>query len=98
MSSWVSIRVHRIGMGMTKAELDEMIQCLDEQQRLLTKDVESQSKQDTQRLFLVYGIAQHLKMMVLRAKLPVSTLSPSGNYCSICNIHDQWCEHIPGKQ
>jgi hypothetical protein len=20
--------------------------------------------------------------------------SPSGNYCSICNVHDQWCQHI----
>jgi hypothetical protein len=19
---------------------------------------------------------------------------PNGNYCSICNIHDQWCEHV----
>lgn len=22
------------------------------------------------------------------------TYNPSGNYCSICNVHDQWCQHI----
>jgi uncharacterized protein YifE (UPF0438 family) len=21
-------------------------------------------------------------------------VSPSGNYCSKCNLHNQWCEHI----
>lgn len=20
--------------------------------------------------------------------------SPGGNYCSVCDKHDQWCEHI----
>lgn len=25
---------------------------------------------------------------------PAKDVRASGNYCSVCNVHDQWCEHI----
>lgn len=36
--------------------------------------------------------------IVGRVKEITSEHSPSGNYCSICNVSDQWCVHIKPPQ
>lgn len=49
-------------------------------------------KREKQQRELIESIQAQGRGREVRIPLPITWAQ--GNYCSICNIHDQWCEHI----
>lgn len=86
-------------MTKTKDVQEQVEEILQEQIALLRRRAKECARQFNHQIYddltaQYIVLEKKLKTLVAPNPAPPISYSPEGNHCSICDLYDQWCEHI----